>query len=101
MAPPWQDLIVKRSGTEYLIRVERAPRPGPFISTLRRSWALITRDRSWWLTVSRSDVPWIVLRERFWSEGEAVARADDLARALRSGAEEVGRGVAWRWRDHR
>lgn len=80
---------------EYLVRVQRAPRPGLFISTPWRWLALITRDRSWWLTVdsSRSTLP--VVRERYGQLSVARERFEQLVEGLASGALQVPSRIAW------
>jgi hypothetical protein len=93
------DFVVRGPVTEYLMRVERAPRPEAFVSSWSRLRSWITRDTRWWVRVWRPEVPWAVVRERCASEREALVRARELERGLASGAEHVGLWPALRWRD--
>lgn len=81
---------------EYLVEVEPAAGSGFFNASGLRWWRWLTRDKSWWLTVHRSDVAWAVLRERFASKEEAMVRAKGLVRRLRTGRERLDATPAWR-----
>lgn len=90
------ETVVKGPMSEFLIRVERAPRLELFMGTPSRWWNLITGNKSWWLTVYRSEVAWPVLREKFDSLDEANFRAQRLAERLKAGWEELGMAAARR-----
>jgi hypothetical protein len=65
-----EDEITSMEGARYRVKVEPAPEPD---------------DRSVWLTVRRPPAPWPVLAERWASDGDATARADELKDTLKSG----------------
>lgn len=90
------EIVIKGPTSEFVIRVERAPRLEFFMGTPSRWWNLITGDKSWWLTVYRSEVSWPVLREQFGSLDEANFRAQRLAERLKTGEEDLGMAAARR-----
>lgn len=81
---------------EYVVRVERAPRPGLFGAGPWRWWALVSRDRSWWLTVDSSAVACPVIRERYTDLDSARERADQLVVGIEDGAVTPPARIAWR-----
>lgn len=48
------ELVQAASGEQFELRYERAPRPGLWSHGPWRLWSLLTRDRSWWVTVESS-----------------------------------------------
>lgn len=81
---------------EYVVRVERAPRPGLFVAGPWRWWALVSRDRSWWRTVDSSAVAYPVIRERYTDLDSARERADQLVVGIEDGAVTPPTRIAWR-----
>ena len=65
-----EDEITSMEGVRYRVKVEPAPDPD---------------DRSVWVTVHRPPAPWPVLRERWATEADATARADELKERCKAG----------------
>lgn len=76
-----EDEITSLEGATYRVKVEPAPQPD---------------DRSVWLTVRRPPAPWPVLRERWASNADATARADELKDRLKAGTQELSYAPALR-----
>jgi hypothetical protein len=90
-------LVTLPDGTECVIRVEQAPRPGLFLHGPWRLWASVSGDRFWWLTVeSSTPMPFPVVRERWLKREQAIARQAQLANEFRSGARALPTRPAWR-----
>ncbi|HEY8546543.1 MAG TPA: hypothetical protein VIL36_15895 [Acidimicrobiales bacterium] len=68
-----EDEITSMEGVRYRVKVEPAPDP---------------EERSvWWVTVHRPPAPWPVLRERWATEADATARADELKERCKAGTQ--------------
>lgn len=83
-------LVRRRDGVEFVVRLEPAPRDETFYATPARWLATVRRDRSWWITVGRSDVAWSVLRERALTASDGWARLQELQAGLTNGTLDPG-----------
>jgi hypothetical protein len=95
-APTARSLVAAPDGTEYLVLVRKGPGRGGRHSSnpvvLGTLWAVIRRDRSWWVNVETArPVPRAVLRERFATEREATTRSAELVGQIKMGSE----GSTW------
>lgn len=89
-------LVSDPKGTEYEIRIERAPRPTMWSHGPWRFWSFVTRDHSWWLTVESSLASLPVVREKYLDASKADASAQVLAQNIASGAYDLPNHAALR-----
>jgi hypothetical protein len=84
-------------GVAHEVRFGRALRPRFFLNTPWRTWSLLTRDKSWWVTVESSAVGWPVLREKYIDETDARRRVTSLVEGIENGTDQLsGWPIPWR-----
>lgn len=80
-----QATAIAPAGTEYVWRVAPAPRPTAWSAGTWALWAMVTNDKSWWLTAWSETRPGPVVRERYARREEALVAAAAFAECVRQG----------------
>jgi hypothetical protein len=80
-----QATAIAPAGTEYVWRVAPAPRPTAWSAGPWALWAMVTNDKSWWLTAWTESRPGPVLRERYAQRDDALVAAAAFAESVRQG----------------
>jgi hypothetical protein len=93
--PPAGRYVVDTPSAAYVIEVAPAKRT-TLMSGRERTWSWLTRDRTYWLTVTTDDVSWPILAERFEAEQDAHERARSLSAGLIDGTTSISRAPSLR-----